>query len=169
MSQMLRPPRVYRRGPWMRLVEGLRYGGGLGQWAWLLHRIAGLGILLYLFFHIIDTFLVVYTPEGYDWILALYSGWKSGQYFWPIRWAFRLGELGLIACVLFHALNGLRVIAFDFWPGATNYHRELFQAVVVVFLVIMIPVAFWIILPLFHAPEPQSPSPMAAVARAWKP
>src|SRR5262245_24535804 len=102
MSQTLRSPRVYRRGSWSTFVEGLRYGGGIGQWSWLIHRVAGLGILLYLVAHITDTFFVVVDPAWYDHALALYGGWWSGQYYWPLRWAFRIGEVGLIASVLFH-------------------------------------------------------------------
>jgi succinate dehydrogenase / fumarate reductase, cytochrome b subunit len=153
MSQTLRSPRVYRRGAWSRLVEGLRYGGGVGQWSWLIHRITGLGILAYLVAHITDTFFVVVNPAWYDHALALYGGWVSGEYYWPIRWAFRLGELGLIASVLFHSINGVRIVLFDFWPRAAQYQRQIFWAVVAVFLAIMIPVAVWVVLPLGSAPE----------------
>src|SRR4051812_29485902 len=52
-------PRYYRRGAWARFVEGLRYGGGIGQWSWLVHRVTGLGILLFLVIHVLDTFFVV--------------------------------------------------------------------------------------------------------------
>src|SRR5262249_24660633 len=106
MSQTLRSPRVYRRGPWSRLVEGLRYGGGIGQWSWLIHRVTGLGIALFLVVHIIDTFLVVAYPAEYDFTVSIYGGTFAGQYYWPLRWAFRVSELALIACVVFHAVNG---------------------------------------------------------------
>lgn len=160
MSQTLRPPQVYRRGAWMRFVEGLRYGGGVGQWSWLIHRVTGLGILLFLIIHVIDTFFVVAFPAFYDHTVAIYGGtiaglpvaWGLNGYYWPIRWAFRLGELGLISCVLFHAINGLRVIAFDFWSGSAARQKQLFAAVIVVFLAIMIPVTVWVLLPLMDAP-----------------
>ncbi|MBX6314852.1 MAG: hypothetical protein IRY99_18325, partial [Isosphaeraceae bacterium] len=133
----------------------LRYGGGVGQWSWLVHRVTGLGILLYLVAHITDTFFVVVNPAMYDHALKLYGGWVDGTYYWPLRWAFRLGELGLFACVVFHALNGLRIITFDFWPAAARYQKGLFQAVVVAFLVIMIPATVWIVWPLGKAPTPR--------------
>lgn len=126
MSQTLRSPRYYHRGPWARFVEGLRYGGGIGQWSWLVHRVTGLGILIYLVAHITDTFFVVIDPAWYDHTMALYGGEVSGHYYWTVRWAFRLGELGLIACVLFHSINGIRIVLFDFWPKAAVYQRELF-------------------------------------------
>lgn len=155
MSQTLRSPRYYHRGPWARFVEGLRYGGGIGQWSWLVHRVTGLGILIYLVAHITDTFFVVIDPAWYDHTMALYGGEVSGHYYWTVRWAFRLGELGLIACVLFHSINGIRIVLFDFWPKAAVYQRELFWFVGIVFLAIMIPVAIWVVLPLASAPKPR--------------
>lgn len=159
MSQSLRTPQVYRRGFRDRLVEGLRYGGGVGQWSWLIHRLTGLGILLFLVIHIVDTFFVVAFPALYDHTVAIYSGIISGLhptvngYYWPLRWVFRLGELGLIASVLFHALNGIRIVLFDFWPKAVNHQKTLFNAVQIVFWVIMILVTIRVVSPLFSAPE----------------
>ncbi len=137
---------VYRRGLVSRWVEGLRYGGGVGQWSWLLHRITGLGILLYLVVHIWDTFLVIFSPASYDAIMGIYGGKFDGVEYPLLRWAFRLGELGLIASVVFHAVNGLRVILFDLSPiRAVGAQKELFWAVTALFFFIMIPVAFIVI------------------------
>lgn len=145
----------YRRTRFQAMLEGLRYSGGSGQWAWLIHRITGLGILLYLLIHIWDTFVVIFDPSLYDATIALYGGTAGGAYYRIIRWAFRLGELGLIASVVFHAINGLRVIAFDLMPAkATLRQKELFWAVLGVFLVIMIPVTIVVSLPLLEAPPP---------------
>lgn len=160
MSQTtLRRPAPYRPNLLSRLWEGLRYGGGIGQWSWLVHRVTGLGILLFLIIHILDTFFVVAYPALYDHTVSIYGGMVTGLspgingYYWGLRWAFRLGELGLIACVLFHAINGVRVILFDFWPRAVLYHKELAWAVLTVFAVIMIPVAIVVFLPLTRTPK----------------
>ena len=131
---------------------------GTGQWSWLLHRITGIGVLVFLVVHIVDTFFVVAYPALYDHTVAIYGGVVSGLgagidgYYWPLRWLFRIAELGLIASVLFHALNGLRIIAFDFWPRAVDHQRGLFRAVMVGFWGIMIPVTIWVLLPLLHSP-----------------
>ncbi len=137
-----RPPQAYHRGTLARFVEGFRYGGGIGQWAWLLHRVTGIGILLFLVIHIVDTFLVVALPAEYDFTVDIYGGVFNGVYFAPLRFAFRFAELGLIACVLFHAVNGVRVVLFDFWPGSVDFQRQAFWAVLAVFAVIMVPVTF---------------------------
>ena len=155
MSQPSHAPRYYRRGPWSRVVEGLRYGGGVGQWSWLIHRVTGLGIALFLAVHILDTFLVVAYPAEYDFTVAIYGGTFAGQYYWPLRWLFRLSELALIACVVFHAVNGVRIVLLDFWPRAAHYQRGLFWAVAILFWVVMIPVSVVVLGALAGAPLPR--------------
>ena len=44
------------------------------------------------------------------------------------------------AAVLYHALNGLRIIIMDFWPPMTRYHSQLWYANWVLFAIIGIPV-----------------------------
>jgi succinate dehydrogenase / fumarate reductase cytochrome b subunit len=170
MSTTLRQPQAYNPGMFARLRDGLRYGGGSGQWSWLLHRVTGIGVLLFLIIHIVDTFFVVAYPSLYDHTVGIYGGmltglpWESvNGYYWGLRWAFRVGELGLIASVLFHALNGVRIILFDFWPKAAAHQHRLFQVVVVLFFAIMIPVTIWVLLPLRKAPDHwQLPEPAPA-------
>ncbi len=149
-------PKYYRRNFWERTSEGLRYGGGIGQWSWLIHRLTGLGVLLFLVIHIVDTFLVVAFPASYDWTVAIYGGTFDGTYYWPLRWAFRLGELGLIGSVLFHSVNGVRIVLFDFWPAAAQYQKQLFTAVAVIFFGVMIPLTAWVIYPLTKPPVHQT-------------
>lgn len=116
-----------------------RYRGGIGQLSWALHRITGVGVLLFLLAHILDTFLVVLGPEHYNAILQLYRH--------PL---FRTGEIGLFASVLFHALNGLRIILIDFWPSLTRLQRPLFYAELALFAALMLPVAYLMAKPIFH-------------------
>ena len=110
------------------------YRGGVGQWSWVLHRITGVGVLLFLCLHILDTSLIVLGPEHYNAIIQIYR--------MPL---FRVMEVGLFASVLFHALNGVRIILIDFWVDLTRFHKTLFSIQMVCFTVIMIPVT-WIML-----------------------
>jgi succinate dehydrogenase / fumarate reductase cytochrome b subunit len=114
------------------------YRGREGMWAWLLHRVTGLGVVLFLFVHVADTALIGLGAEVYNEVMGIYRV--------PF---FRVMEVLLAAAVLYHGLNGLRVIAVDFWEGATKVQRELFYAVVVVFFVVMIPVAYMMLRPVF--------------------
>ncbi len=94
--------------------EILRYRGQEGQLAWLGHRLAGLGTLLFFLIHVVDTSLVYFWPEGYGHAIALY---KSVP--------FLFGELILVAAVLYHGVNGLRVALMDWKPRLWQYQRHL--------------------------------------------
>ena len=116
----------------------MRYKGGEGQWSWMLHRVTGVGVLLFLLAHILDTALIVLGPEHYNAIIAIYR--------LPL---FRVGEVALAAMVLYHALNGIRIIIIDFWPGTTVIHKQMFWAEVALFVLLFIPAAYLMIKPLF--------------------
>ncbi len=100
-----------------------------GAWAWLLHRLTGVGVLLFLLAHIVDTALIGFGPEVYHHALDLYR--------LPL---FKAGEIALVFAVIYHAVNGIRVILVDFWEGGTKYHKQLFWASVVGTAVLFIPV-----------------------------
>jgi succinate dehydrogenase / fumarate reductase cytochrome b subunit len=116
------------------LGAALRYRGREGMWTWILHRVTGLGILFFLILHVVDTALVIYWPGLYDHALAIYQH--------PL---FRLGEFAIFFSVLFHALNGLRIIVQDFWPGAMLHQRRLTWAVAALTGLALVPIA-WIML-----------------------
>ncbi|HXG40804.1 MAG TPA: hypothetical protein VNJ28_07660, partial [Candidatus Limnocylindrales bacterium] len=65
----------------------------------------------------------------------------------------RVLEVLLGAAVLYHALNGLRIIIIDFWPALTPYHRWLWYANWVVFVLVGLPVAYEIMAPALGLPE----------------
>ncbi len=46
-------------------------------------------------------------------------------------------EYGLTAAILFHALNGLRVIAVDFWAKGPKYQRQMLWTVVTLWVLLM--------------------------------
>lgn len=50
-----------------------------------------------------------------------------------------LMEAGLVAAVLYHALNGARVILVDFWRYGPHFQRLMLWIVVGVWLAVMIP------------------------------
>ena len=72
--------------------QGITYRGREGHYAWLLHRLGGLGIMAFLLLHILDIFLVGFGPEVFGKFLILYT--------WP---PFKIAELGLIFGVVYHA------------------------------------------------------------------
>ena len=116
----------------------MRYRGGEGQWSWMLHRVTGVGVLLFLLAHILDTALIALGPEHYNAIIAIYR--------LPV---FRVGEVALVAMVLYHALNGIRIVIIDFWPGTTVIHKQMFWVEIMLFVALFIPAAYLMIKPLF--------------------
>lgn len=110
------------------------YKGGVGQWSWVLHRFTGVGVLLFLIFHILDTALILLGPELYNKVIGIYR--------LPL---FGLTEIGLFAAVLYHSLNGVRIVVIDFWPASTRWHKQMFAAVMALFFLVFLPVA-WIML-----------------------
>ena len=63
-------------------------------------------------------------------------------------------EALLGAALLYHALNGLRIVIMDFWPRMTRYHRQLWYANWVVFALVGIPVVIQIMAPAFGLEAP---------------
>ena len=80
----------------------LGYRGREGHWSFLLHRITGLGTGLFLTIHILDTSFVYFAPSLYMEAIKIYQSTIAG-----------LGEVGLVFCVIYHGLNGLRIAYFD--------------------------------------------------------
>ena len=106
--------------------------------SWILHRLAGVGVLLFLALHIVDTFLVGFGQEVYDQVIAVYKT--------PFM---RVMEVLLVAAVLYHALNGIRVILIDFWGAGTRYQLQLFWAEAVLLVLLFVPAAVIMLRPLF--------------------
>ncbi|KKB97712.1 succinate dehydrogenase [Mycolicibacter arupensis] len=99
------------------------------MWAFALHRITGATIFFFLFVHVLDTALVRVSPQAYNEVISTYKTPLVG-----------LMELGLVAAVLFHGLNGVRLILIDFWWQGTRWHRQMLVAVGAIWLVVMVPV-----------------------------
>ena len=93
------------------------YRGKSGQWAFVLHRITGFLVFFFLLLHIVDVSLIT-RPELYDEVHAVYG-----------NVLLRLFEVGLLAALLYHSLNGLRIVLVDFFPEAIRNERALFAVV----------------------------------------
>jgi len=115
-------------------LAGTLYRGREGMWSWVAHRITGVLTFFFLFAHVLDTALVRVSPSSYDSVIADYKN--------PFV---NLLELGLVGAVLFHALNGLRVIAVDFWSRGARLQRQMLWTIVAVWVVVMVPGAFFML------------------------
>jgi succinate dehydrogenase / fumarate reductase cytochrome b subunit len=99
------------------LAGALRYRGEGPMLTFILHRIGGLGMAIFITVHILAGFL----------------GGKTGVYVNSLyeSWAF---QLFIIFCVLFHAINGLRITILDLWPSLLVHQREAIWLEWMVFL-----------------------------------
>jgi succinate dehydrogenase cytochrome b556 subunit len=111
------------------------YNGDTGQYAWIFHRMTGLGILFFLVIHVIDIMLIGLGRDIYDEAVHFYGRW----YIIPM-------EVLLVGAVIYHALNGLRIIAIDFWSEGTRKERQLFWIALIGAVALTIPSAIIILL-----------------------
>jgi succinate dehydrogenase / fumarate reductase cytochrome b subunit len=114
---------------------GSLYRGGEGMWSWALQRITGVAVFFFLLVHVLDTALVRVSPEAYDLVIASYKT--------PIV---NLLEVGLVGAVLYHALNGIRVVLVDFWSKGPRYQRQMLWAIGAIWVVLMIPGAYFMLI-----------------------
>jgi succinate dehydrogenase / fumarate reductase, cytochrome b subunit len=77
---------------------------------------------------VIDTAMVRVSPEAYNTAVETYKHPIVG-----------VMEVGLVAAVLFHALNGIRIVLVDFWSSGPRYQRQMSYGVVGLFLVLFVP------------------------------
>ena len=54
----------------------------------------------------------------------------------------RLLELGLVAAVLFHSFNGIKITLIDFFPKLVKHIKALSIATIVIFVGSMIPITY---------------------------
>lgn len=97
----------------------------LGMWVWLLQRVTGLGLVFYVFLHL---FVISYSMAG-----------QGGQSFTEVMKFmqapfFIVLEIILMAVVLYHALNGIRILLFDVGIGV-RHQKLLFSAVLTIAIV----------------------------------
>ena len=99
-----------------------------GMWLFLLHRLTGLGTLLFLSTHIVTTSMVYFSPARYSQFITLFRT--------PL---FMLGEIVLVFCVIFHGVNGLKIAIFDLfkldlWKKEAWHYSRIVTLVVAIVL-----------------------------------
>ena len=99
------------------LATGLRYQGKGPMLTFVLHRIGGLGIAIFVGTHILASFVGGQVGQS---INALYESWAF--------------QIFVFFCVMFHMINGLRITILDLWPNLIEYQREAIWVEWAVFL-----------------------------------
>lgn len=114
------------------------YKGQSGMWSWLFHRIAGLGVLLFLLVHIVDIGLLNFGPTVYNEGIALFA---TG--------IVRVITLALVAGLFYHSFNGIRIILIDFWSKASRFQATMFAIVMILTILCFLGTGWYIIAPIF--------------------
>jgi succinate dehydrogenase / fumarate reductase cytochrome b subunit len=99
------------------LKTNLRYYKHQGSWAWILHRITGLGLTAYIYLHIYALTSLTQGPKAFDDEMKLFST--------PV---FKVLEWLLFSLVLYHAFNGVRIVLVD-WANGARYHKKILAVV----------------------------------------
>ena len=89
------------------LVTGLRYQGKGPMLTFVLHRIGGLGMAIFVTMHIVASF---FGGEIGGFLNSIYE-----------NWAF---QIFIFFSALFHAINGLRITILDLWPRLLEHQQE---------------------------------------------
>lgn len=91
----------------------MRYRQQTGSLAWIIHRVTGIALTLYIFVHLY-VLSSLKDPARFESIMGLMKN--------PFL---RLSEIGLFALVISHALNGVRLTLIDLGVQ-TKFHKILF-------------------------------------------
>lgn len=102
-----------------------RYRVRTGMFAWMMHRLTGVGLVVYLIIHIWGLQSLT-DPAAFNALIA--------KYHQPI---FKIGEVGLLVAVVYHAMNGLRIVLIDLL-GWSPKQKKLFWTLGAVAVVLMV-------------------------------
>lgn len=123
----------------LTIRESIRYRGRSGHWSWVAHRISGLAILLFLTIHVWDTATAFYSPNLYRWFVDVFK--------WP---PIAIGEIPLMAAVLYHAFNGIRISILDYKPELWKHQKKSTQITWGLFLILFIPIGLLMAYEMVH-------------------
>lgn len=105
----------------------LFYKRHIGSWWWIVHRLTGLALVIYLVLHLWELHTLAYeAPDAFNHKMLIFQSLP-----------FKFMEWMLVGVVLVHALNGVRIMIVDFFGGARHNHvlsLVTFLVMIVLFL-----------------------------------
>jgi len=126
-------------------IIGWIYGGkyNIERYLYTLHRITGLGLVLYMFLHFFVTALRI-NKTKWEWIMGIFDS----PFFHFMEWV-------VFAAAIFHGLNGLRLILSEFgiimgkpgrpvYPYKSVFHKQrIFTIIIMIIAFIFIVFGFY--------------------------
>ncbi len=113
----LEPPKVRRAGRWFDVRHRK-----LGMWAYALNRITGIGLIVYLYLHLVVLSTLSRGPGAWEAFVSL----ARQPYFLIL-------DVILLAGILIHGLNGLRIAHTSFIES--RWQKVVFGALMTIALV----------------------------------
>jgi succinate dehydrogenase / fumarate reductase cytochrome b subunit len=92
----------------------------VGMWAFALNRITAIGLVVYLFLHLVVLSTLARGPEAYESFLQIIKS--------PV---FVFGEWLVVIGGLYHGLNGIRISLTSFGI-AVPYQKQIFYVLLVI-------------------------------------
>jgi len=112
----------------MRLeIPFAKYAWHSGTIAWLLHRVTGGALIFYLTLHVWITHHLGKGPEEFDSMMKLL-----------MHPAFRIGEIALLAAIVYHSLNGVRVLLVDLGIGVRHQEQMFWWVIALSFVLVVL-------------------------------
>jgi succinate dehydrogenase / fumarate reductase cytochrome b subunit len=104
--------RTFDQKDW--ISTNLKYTKDSGSKAWIFHRFSGIALIGYLFLHIYSLSTLTQGKQAFET--------KMQSFLAP---PFLILEWFLFIIVLFHSLNGIRIVIVD-WADGAKYHKQLY-------------------------------------------
>ena len=116
--ETLKYPQIRRASRWFDVRQRK-----LGMWAYVLNRITGIGLVVYLYLHLVVLSLLSGGPSSWDAFVAL----AHAPFFLAL-------DVILLAGILIHGLNGLRITLLGLNVGV-RAQKALFSMLTLVTVV----------------------------------
>jgi len=111
----------------------------ISRWAAYIHRVSGFAIFAFLSLHIIDVSTFAFSHSAFDELHKIYATWPM-----------RLFECGLLFALVFHALNGIRLIVADLFDVSMRKSNILLRALLVISIVTTLSGSYIILQPVLN-------------------
>ena len=112
--------------------KGWLYKGSTPYYAFALHRLSAMGIILFVGVHVLASFSMQQALG--TWGTTINIIYESPWF-----------QIAVVFCVLFHTLNGLRVVILDVWPRLIKYSREAVYLLWAIFIPIYLLTVYLIV------------------------
>ena len=108
------------------LSTALGYKGRDPYLTFILHRIGGAGMAIFLAMHLGASFLSLLHVGIAERIGDVLNNVFTNPLF----------QLFMFFCIFFHAINGLRITILDLWPKLITYYRQIIWVEWVIFFAV---------------------------------